>query len=457
MAEVFKCPSCSAPLEFEGKMMQKCKFCQSNVIVPSGVVQNSNNFGGVGALDFGDLSALKGKALQIAEIQKLIQSGQKIYAIKLFRETFGVGLKEAKDAVDAMEAGKSIDISGMKIQSANLRANPTVIKIDKKVGAAVGGSILGTFIIFGLLIFGIIAAAFYFISRSVNHVVDETQRNISFPNIQTPQNRTEETSSIAQEILKFGGEGIGAGKFKDNRTITTDTSGRIFSAEYSGGKVQVFDANGNFQSQITSDTTKTVDALGTDRKGNLFVLQGYDLHRFKVESGENLGKMRIDYASDLAIGLDGKIYISTRRGEIRVFSSEGNLLNAIKISKDLNLDYIERIAVDGKGNFFALDGRNMAVFKLSPEGKLLTRFGGRSTEFGDKMPKAMFQGKVYDLTVDSQGRLYASQVSRISIFDENGNYLNEFKTTQAFGMTFNDTDDLFVASRPFVVKYKLNF
>ncbi len=291
----------------------------------------------------------------------------------------------------------------------------------------------------------------------MNRAVEQFTPLQEVTNNQTPQNRNQEIASIAQEILKFGGEGIGAGKFKDNRTIATDINGRIFSAEYSGGKIQVFDATGNFQTQITADTTKTVDALGTDRKGNLFVLQGYDLHRFKAESGENLSKTRIDSASDLAIGLDGKIYVSTRRGEIRVFSSEGNLLNTIKISKDLNLDYIERIAVDGKGNLFALDGRNMAVFKLSPEGKLLTRFGGRSTEFGDKMPKAMFQGRVYDLTIDSQGQLYASQVSRISIFDENGNYLNEFKTTQAFGMAFNDADNLFVASRPFVIKYKLNF
>lgn len=457
MIEIFKCPSCSAPLQFEGNTMQKCRFCQSNVIVPSGVMQNSNAFGGAGALDFGDLSALKGKALQIAEIQKLIQSGQKIYAIKLFRETFGVGLKEAKDAVDAMEAGKSIDVSGIQIQSANLRASPTVIKIPKSVGAVVGGSILASFIIPAIFFVALLGVIFYFVWTSVNRAVEQFTPLREVTNNQTPQNRNQEIASIAQEILKFGGEGVGAGKFKDNRTITTDTSGKIFSAEYSGGKIQVFDANGNFQSQITADTTKTVDALGTDRKGNLFVLQGYDLHRFKTESGENLGKMRIDFASDLAISLDGKIYISTRRSEIRVFSSEGNLLNTIKISKDLNLDYIERIAIDGKGNLFALDGRNMAVFKLSPEGKLLTRFGGRSTEFGDKMPKAMFQGRVYDLTIDSQGRLYASQVSRISIFDENGNYLNEFKTTQAFGMAFNDADNLFVASRPFVIKYKLNF
>ena len=432
--------------------MQKCRFCQSNVIVPASVMQSSNDFGGAGSLDFGDLSALTGKALQVAEIQKLIQSNQKIYAIKLFRETFEVGLKEAKDAVDAMEAGKSIDISGMKIQSANLRANPNVIKIDGKVGKAVGGSILVTFIVVGLLILGVIAAAFYLISSSVSRVVDESQRNISLSNIQTPQSRTPETLSIAQEILKFGGEGIGAGKFKDNRTITTDASGRIYSADFSGGRIQIFDANGNFQTQITSDTNKTVDSIGTDRKGNLFVLQGYDLYRFKAESGENLGKTQINSASDLAVGLDGKVYVSTWRGEIQIFDAEGAKLKTIQIGKDLNFTEIRQIAVDGAGNIFALDGKTFAIFKLAPDGKLLTRFGGR-----DNKSKAMFSGTPYDLAVDSQGRIYASQVSRISIFDTNGNFLNEFKTTQAFGMTFNDAGELFVASRPFVVKYKLNF
>jgi ribosomal protein L7/L12 len=38
------------------------------------------------------------------EIAEAIRSGRKIEAIKLYREAHGVGLKEAKDAVDAYEA-----------------------------------------------------------------------------------------------------------------------------------------------------------------------------------------------------------------------------------------------------------------------------------------------------------------------------------------------------------------
>lgn len=38
------------------------------------------------------------------EIAAAVRSGRKIEAIKLYREAHGVGLKEAKDAVDAYEA-----------------------------------------------------------------------------------------------------------------------------------------------------------------------------------------------------------------------------------------------------------------------------------------------------------------------------------------------------------------
>ena len=40
-------------------------------------------------------------------IEDLIQSGKKIEAVKVYRETFGVELKEAKDAVDKISAGKA--------------------------------------------------------------------------------------------------------------------------------------------------------------------------------------------------------------------------------------------------------------------------------------------------------------------------------------------------------------
>ena len=40
------------------------------------------------------------------QIKELIAKGQKIAAVKLYRELTNVGLKEAKDAVEAIERGE---------------------------------------------------------------------------------------------------------------------------------------------------------------------------------------------------------------------------------------------------------------------------------------------------------------------------------------------------------------
>jgi ribosomal protein L7/L12 len=45
----------------------------------------------------------KGSIIQNSALIEEIKKGNKINAVKLYREQTGVGLKEAKDAVDALE------------------------------------------------------------------------------------------------------------------------------------------------------------------------------------------------------------------------------------------------------------------------------------------------------------------------------------------------------------------
>lgn len=161
MNEVFKCPACAAPLGFEGKTMQKCKHCGSNIIVPSDTIKNSDFFGGKGLLDFGDVSDLTGKTLAIAEIYRHIQSGNKIMAIKVFRATFGGSLKEAKEAVDDLTDGKSIDISGMEVQT----SDPQTIKLNlspvKKDKFSFSGTVWAAIILSAILIAVMAGAIIY--------------------------------------------------------------------------------------------------------------------------------------------------------------------------------------------------------------------------------------------------------------------------------------------------------
>ena len=104
MTKSFNCSSCSAPNEFNGSVMQKCSHFVSAVIAPHEMFYAAN------PAPFGDLTGLTGRALKFAEIQQLIHDGKKIEAIKVFREVFGTGLKESKDAVEAIERGESIDV-----------------------------------------------------------------------------------------------------------------------------------------------------------------------------------------------------------------------------------------------------------------------------------------------------------------------------------------------------------
>ncbi|MFP4321769.1 MAG: ribosomal protein L7/L12 [Anaerolineales bacterium] len=53
---------------------------------------------GVQESDIGDLNAP-----HMDEIRALLEKGQKINAIKVYRQQFNVGLKDAKDAVEAMQ------------------------------------------------------------------------------------------------------------------------------------------------------------------------------------------------------------------------------------------------------------------------------------------------------------------------------------------------------------------
>ena len=59
------------------------------------------------------------------EVVRLIKDGNKIEAIKTFREATGVGLKEAKDAVEAIERNRSATISTATTSTMPYTTTPT--------------------------------------------------------------------------------------------------------------------------------------------------------------------------------------------------------------------------------------------------------------------------------------------------------------------------------------------
>lgn len=491
MTRTFNCASCSAPLDFTGEMMQKCGHCGSTVIAPSELFYAED------PRPFSDLSSLTGKALKIAEIQRLIREDKMIHAIKEFRETFGVGLKEAKDAVEAMQRGEGLDVSGVnvrvverspgresnvaeiqrlirsgqKIQAIKVfretfgvglkEAKDAVeamergksfnnldlheIKIDtvalKGAGRVVGGTAL-IMLIVGVAILGVVVAAVAYFSFSSRNTLQAPANN---PVPVTPPSSSGGKGSVTTELLKFGGDGVGQGQFKDNRSVAVDGKGRIYSSDYTPIRVQVFDADGKFINQIKPEDGQILYGLVADKDGSLFVATERSIYKFEGETGKQIAKIGEVSPRGMALSLDGKIVVADDGRGISVFDRD---LKRTKHFKDATQQASSRIgfrnvAVGTDGTIFVTERTSQDICRFSPEGKFLNRFPSQLSS-------------INALAVDHSGRLFVSSASTIKVFDHTGTPAGTFDSYQAFGMAFTPEGDMLLASRPFIVKYRVD-
>jgi ribosomal protein L7/L12 len=110
MPDALSCPSCGAPLEVRpGVTALQCPFCQSSVRVPE-------NAAGTPAVmadlpDGLDMQSL----LRLKEVRDLARAGNTIAAIQLYRQITNVGLKEAKEAVEAMASGQPVVLTSSNV------------------------------------------------------------------------------------------------------------------------------------------------------------------------------------------------------------------------------------------------------------------------------------------------------------------------------------------------------
>ena len=301
-------------------------------------------------------------------------------------------------------------------------------------------------VVIALAAAGVLVPVFSSATRTVNPIRADV-----------PPKPKEKANSFATVLLTFGSEGIGPGMFTDARSIAIDGAGRIYVGEYNGGRIQVFDPAGKFLNQWSIGDRKTIlRGLAADRKGTLYVVHGGGIDRYQGETGEKLGQLQYERSGfdDVSIGADGGLVASwqSNRDDIVMFDPNGKVVRTIpaaisSASGDSELDM--RVAVDGSGNIYALGRFNNGVFKFGRDGKFINRFGSG----GDKPGQLR---AAYSIAVDGYGRVYVGDSKGIQVFDTNGRYLTilELKGV-AFGMVFNDKNELFVIARDRVIKYSV--
>jgi sugar lactone lactonase YvrE/DNA-directed RNA polymerase subunit RPC12/RpoP len=464
MPDTFNCPSCGAPLDYKGNdPIIRCPYCNSSVVVPENLrskpsfSSKPSNFTLSGA--GGDLGGLVQKARRIKEVKDLAQSGNMDEAVRLYRELTNTNEFEANAAVQALAEGRPITLTGFSAADVSAQvAHYTVpaIQISTQASKAAGrvGCLTGCFVV-GLVFFILAVTMIPIFAASLPMLANDPNMPdfmmTAMPGISTAMpGGLPVISGFAQQELSFGGEGTGPGKFTDPRAIAVDPqSGNIYVADYQGGRVQVFDASGKFQTQWkVGDKKAIITGMTADHKGNIFVVSVSNIYRYDGASGEVLDQFEADdqvtyHYDDITAAPDGTLYAIGGGETIVHLDINGKVLLVIEdsissITEDSELN--SKIAVDGEGNMYVLGTFNNAVFKFNSDGKYINRFGGDGDERGQ------FRAP-YAIAVDGQGRVYVSDIKGIQVFDSDGRYIDLIDPEGfAFGMVFDDQNKLYITS-----------
>lgn len=113
--QLFHCPNCNAALDYggNGAAIVRCDYCHSVIIVPESLRSTGPTSPEKKAEPKPPPKTAKPRLSEqeaVAKVTELARSGQKIEAMKVYREAFPVGLKEAKDAIDQAASGLPLPI-----------------------------------------------------------------------------------------------------------------------------------------------------------------------------------------------------------------------------------------------------------------------------------------------------------------------------------------------------------
>ena len=449
MEQSFECPNCQAALEYDhnsSSLTVRCPYCNSTVIVPDSLRRGQGN-----TAVFGEGEQ---QAALLAQVVTLVHSGKKIEAIKQFREAFNVRLAEAKAVVDAIERHEDIHLGGTSFHTEAIDLSAYALSPEQQRKGKLGCWLFILFFV-GIIIF----VAYGFITTTsesgvASEIIREVQALIDGGSETDSSDIGTAIDNIvkndfANVVLQIGGEeGVGPGFFNDTRHIAVDGEGNIYTGDYDGGRIQVFDASGAFISTWNAGEELYMRGMTVDRDGTIYVIDTDTVERYRGIDGESLGALALPNSEDIRYeavtnSSDGSLYFIS---EQRLVQLNRNGEVALDVPEpfanvpDYSSNIVSGAAVDGAGNIFVI-GRDV-VYKLNPQGQFVDQFGSS----GDG--EDQFTGFLTAIAVDGQGRVMVQSFRGIQVFDGNGRYLTTFDSPGiAFGMLVNDENDLFVMDR----------
>lgn len=380
------------------------------------------------------------KSAMLDEVARLAGEGKTVEAIRVYRETFDVSLKEAKTAVERIQAGHLDEVKQMAAQGIYIAQVQPPVRVALPIAKAAAplGMDVGCFTV-SLI-------SFILLTTLIPILLAMAQRGGPLFNTWSRIN----PFSYARLAMTFGGEGSGAGLFTDARRLAADPqTGNIAVAEAETGRIQVFDPTGKFLTQWNAgEKAKHLDDMDIDRQGNLYLTYAGAIHIHNLQTGSEIAVIsgfneEAERFTNLATMDDGSL-LAVAEGETVVRFNTDRLPEIVLPAaiSSLSGDYESeaKISVDGVGNFYLLAVDNDAVFKFDPQGRLINRFGAAGDEKGQfSFPDC--------ISVDNQSRIYVSDTKGIQVFAADGRYLDKIVLNGGvFDIDINDQNEIFTIS-----------
>lgn len=477
--ESFKCSSCGAPIEYSGKGERtvKCPFCGEPAPVPEHLLPSTPPQTTAGVFQMPGVASL-GAAIEMAQIMKLVKTGNKIEAIKLYRQRYGVGLEDAKDTIEQMErnfAAAGVNAGAPVMMSMNLAQPAAPVSTEPARRSSNAGCVFT--IVLLVVILGVVGFVLFSVNQQLSVVptVDVASQQqaakatvlaqIPATPMTSPTHAPTPMPPYAVEALTIGKEGSGPAQFTNANRIGIDGKGNVYVGEYNGGRVQVFDHDGKYLSQFFSGNPQSkLQGLAVDYKGTVYTADGTVIARFNGLTGEKLGALVYNGGpgfGELAVAPDGglgALWYPTRDNGLRGkpesfvrFDTNGKatfVISAPLSSRSGELEHTNSIAFDNDGNLYIASYVSNAVFKFGPEGKFVNRFGSPGNA-PDQLSMA------YSMAIDSKNQVYIKDARGVVVYDAQGRFIRRFDLDRARGIAFDETDALWSIQSTVLSKFVL--
>lgn len=464
MPKTFQCPNCGAPVDLDASSdpVIPCPYCRTAIIVPEDLRTRPPRASeepfaatqGAQAAIFTETAEdfFRQENLgRLREVADLARSGEVEKAAAIYADIFGTSRDVARLATQRLSEGKPVAIARTSgSEGAQLAQVFTVESrqalVDQQVAtrkaagvaAATVGGISCVSLAALIIILGVTIVPIFFALLSPGGPLEKIGARLN-------------PLAFARLDLSFGGEGTGAGLFDDPRGIAIDPAGNLFIANYSDGRVQSFDLSGNYQLLWNIGADQYVKSMAADRDGNVFMVYKGDIWKYRGTDGQLIAQIQHpedEWIEAIAATADGGLLAAVTTDDVLRFDASGELVWSLPGAAE-DADTVEDLAVDGVGNIYLLT-RSEAIIVLSPEGRLLSRFGSSGDEPGQLRA-------VGAIAVDGQSRIYVSDIKGIQVYQPDGRYLDLIDVPgYAFGLAFDSQGGLWmVSNEPAVIRYRI--